>query len=96
MSLCGQAAARELQVEDRAMLLARRNTETPAMLFDDRPAERQAKSGTGRLGREEDVENMNHLFGCVSDTGTADSIGAGPCVAGQVKDAGPPPGGGDR
>ena len=68
----GEAASRELQVEGCAMFIAWRGPDTPAMFFDDGPAERQTYAGARRLGRVEGFKDVLHVFGCDADAAIAD------------------------
>ena len=42
------------------------------MLFDDGPAKPQAQPSAGRLGRDEDIEDMLHFLKCDADAVIAD------------------------
>ena len=68
----GQVAARQLQVESRAILLALRSPEMPAERLDDVAAERKTQAGAGRLSGEECFEDLCNLPGRDADAVVAD------------------------
>lgn len=65
------AAVRQLQMECRAMVFARRRPQLTTMLLDDGPGQREPQAGSCGLAREKRFEDLGQFFRRNADAGIA-------------------------